>query len=93
MKNRIDVNEINVKQNNFPNEIRSIIDRFEDQEFTAKHVINYILNYTELAEHKPPASVGYSVRHVLRQGIARGQIEVVREPNKNHTPGIYRRVK
>lgn len=88
---RIDVSKIDTRGNSFVSDVRRVIDRFEEQEFTAKMVITVICDDPAHAD-RPPENIRRSVRWVISQDIERGRLVAVKQGRAgDHTPGIYKR--
>jgi len=89
---RIELGEIDLtKPRTVADDARDVIIRFEDQVFTARHVIKYLMDNSDFARHKTESHIKRVVRLIIKKGIKNGDLEVVEE-RQGINPGLYRRI-
>lgn len=90
---RIDLSMVRTdRPETFASEIRQVIERVEDQEFTAGQIIQLAkLTPKGSQKHRTAADIRRSVRSVLKNLIRDGKVEVIRPGVAgDRTPGIYK---
>ncbi len=89
---RINVAEIKTERDTFANQIRVTINLCAEQEFTARHIIAFLMESSKRAQIKGEIAVRRAVRRVIQMSVASGELIAIRQGVAgDRTPGIYKR--
>lgn len=90
MSEQIDLSKVDITRNTFTQEIRNLIKRLGDQEFTALHLITLINDDEGMSRGRKRVDIKRTVRYVIQQDVEKGVLKISFESDlENNAPNRY----